>query len=76
MLTIDLEDEWAARVLEIARHEHQTPRQIIQQALDQYFSHRQPPTLLVTVAETLPIIEAFAHRDPREIQQVMRDEWS
>jgi predicted transcriptional regulator len=75
MLTLELDRQLEARLLEIARKERQTPAQIINQLLAQYLSNRQSSTLLVDVAKALPAIEAFSAKDPLSIQQEMRDEW-
>lgn len=76
MLTLELDRQLEASLLEIARKEQQTPAQIINQLLAQYLSTRQSSDLLVNVAQTLPIIEAFSAKSPSHIQQEMRDEWS
>ncbi|WP_153250238.1 hypothetical protein [Candidatus Methylospira mobilis] len=56
MLTLDLDRQLEARLLEIARREQQTPAQIINRLLAQYLSVRQSSDLLVNVANTLPAI--------------------
>lgn len=75
MLTLELDHQLEASLLEIARQERQTPSQIINQLLAQYLSIRQSSDLLVDVAKALPAIEAFSTKDPLSIQQEMRDEW-
>jgi predicted transcriptional regulator len=75
MLTLELDRQLEASLLEIARKEHQTPAQIINQLLVQYLSSRQSSDLLANVAQTLPTIAAFSVKDPLSIQQEMRDEW-
>ncbi|WP_295388733.1 hypothetical protein [uncultured Thiodictyon sp.] len=75
MLTLELDRELEAGLLEMARKEHQTPAQIISQLLAQYLSSRQSAELLVNVASDLPMIDAFAGKDPLSIQKEMRDEW-
>jgi len=75
MLTLELDRELEARLLEIARKEHQTPAQIINHMLTLYLSSRQSAELLVNVVKDLPAIEAFADKDPLSIQKEMRDEW-
>ncbi len=75
MLTLELDRELEADLLEIARKEHQTPAQILNHVLAQYLSSKQSAELLVNVAKDLPAIEAFADKDPLSIQKEMRDEW-
>lgn len=75
MLTLELDQELEARLLETARKEHQTPAEIINQLLDQYLNHRESSSLLADIAQDLPVIEAFSGKDPLSLQQEMRDEW-
>lgn len=76
MLTLKLDSQLEARLLEVADKEHQTPSQIISQLLAQYLSSKQPNELLVDFAKNLPAIEAFADKDPLSLQKEMRDEWN
>ena len=75
MLTLELDRQLEARLLEIARKECQTPAEIISRLLVQYLSSRQSADLLVNVAQALPAIQAFAGKDPVSIQREMRNEW-
>ncbi|MBX9835574.1 MAG: hypothetical protein K2X65_05290 [Burkholderiaceae bacterium] len=76
MLTLKLDSQLEARLLEVADKEHQTPSQIISQLLAQYLASRQPKELLVDIAKDLPAIEAFSDKDPLILQKEMRDEWN
>lgn len=76
MLTLKLDSQLEARLLEVADKEHQTPNQIISQLLAQYLASRQPKELLVDIAKDLPAIEAFSDKDPLILQKEMRDEWN
>lgn len=76
MLTLTLDSQLEARLLEVADKERQTPSQIISQLLAPYLTHRQPTELLVDVVKDLPVIEAFADKDPLHLQKEMRDEWN
>ncbi len=75
MLTLKLDSQLEARLLEVADKEHQTPSQIISQLLMQYLSSRQSTESLVNFAKNLPAIEAFSDKDPLSLQKEMRDEW-
>jgi uncharacterized protein YoaH (UPF0181 family) len=75
MLTLELDRQLEASLLEIAHEQHQTPVQIINHILARYLSSMQSSELLVNVAKNLPPIEAFAEKDPLSIQKEMRDEW-
>lgn len=75
MLTLELDRQLEAGLLEIAHKEHQTPAQIINHLLAQYLASRQSSNLLVNVAKILPPVEAFSAKDPLAIQLEMRDEW-
>jgi hypothetical protein len=75
MLTLELDRQLEAGLLEIAHNEHQTPAQIINQLLAQYIASRQSSDMLVNFAKNLPAVEAFTAKDPLAIQQEMRDEW-
>lgn len=75
MLSLELDQELEARLLEAARREHQTPTQIINQLLDQYLNRGQASNLLTDIAQELPVIKAFSENDPLSLQQEMRDEW-
>jgi hypothetical protein len=75
MLTLELDRQLEASLLEIARLQHQTPEQLIQRLLAQFLQDRQASDLLVNVAFALPTVEAFAAKDPLQLQQVLRDEW-
>lgn len=76
MLTLELDRELEADLLEIARKEHQTPAQILNHLLAQYLSSRKTAELLVNVAKELPTIEVFADKDPLSLQEKIRNEWS
>lgn len=75
MLTLELDRQLEAGLLEIAQIEHRTPAQIISHLLAQYLASRQSSDLLVDVAKNLPAVEAFSAKDPLAIQQEMRNEW-
>ena len=75
MLTIDLDHKLEASLLEIAKQEHTSPTQVINDLLAQYLSSRQSADLLVNIAKDLPKVALFADRDPLVIQKEMRDEW-
>lgn len=75
MLTLELDRELEAGLLEAARKEQKTPAQIINHVLAQYLSSRQSAELLMNAAKELPVIDAFAGKDPLSIQREMRDEW-
>lgn len=75
MLTLELDQELEVSLLEIARKQHQTPAQIINQLLAEYLSIKSSSDLLVNAAQDLPAIEAFSEKDPLSLQQEMRDEW-
>lgn len=74
-VTLELDHQLEAGLLEIARKEQQTPAQIISHLLEQYLSSRQSSELLVTIANDLPSVAAFLGKDPLGIQKEMRDEW-
>lgn len=76
MLTLTLDSQLEARLLEVADKERQTPSQIISQLLAPYLANRQPTELLVDFVKDLPAIEAFADKDPLRLQKEMRDEWN
>lgn len=76
MLTLKLDRQLEARLLEVADKEQQTPSQIISQLLAQYLANRQPKEFLADIAKDLPVIEAFADKDPLSLQKEMRDEWN
>lgn len=74
MLTLDLDRELESNLLEIARKEHQTPVQIINKLIAQYIKTRKASNLLTDISQELPIIEAFAAKNPLSLQHKMREE--
>jgi len=55
MLTLELDRELEARLLEIARKEHQTPAQIINHMLTLYLSSRQSAELIEQPTRSLDV---------------------
>lgn len=80
MMTLELDDETAALLNELAAHEHITPVQLLKNLALVYRNTRQAgkheaPELLTDFAGLLSHSPSFKG-DPLAIQQAMRDEWS
>ncbi|MBN6741978.1 hypothetical protein JKG47_15835 [Acidithiobacillus sp. MC6.1] len=71
----ELDQSLEADLLDIARKEHRTPEQILNQLLADYLSRKQAEECLVAAAGNLPMIQAFAGKDPLSLQKAMRDDW-
>jgi len=80
MATLELDDETAVLLNELAEHEHISPAQLLKNLALVYRStqqahHTEQPELLTDFAGILKNSPSFSG-NPLEIQQVMRDEWS
>ncbi|WNB76408.1 ribbon-helix-helix protein, CopG family [Methylomonas koyamae] len=78
MKTIELDDETAAVLDELAGHEHLSLSQLLRrlaQSYQQQQDSKAPPRLLTDFAGVLANSPSFKG-DPLAIQQAMRDEWS
>jgi hypothetical protein len=80
MTTLELDDETAGLLYELAAHEHISLAQLLKK-IAQVYSNKQhtennaPPELLTDFAGILSNSPSF-NGDPLEIQQAMRDEWN
>jgi len=74
MTTIELDDETAALLNELAEHEHISTKQLLKNLMQTYQKNMQPE-LLTDFARILKNSPSFKG-NPLDIQQAMRDEWS
>jgi len=80
MTTLELDDETARLLYELAAYEHISLTQLLKN-LAQIYRNKQhtennaPPELLTDFAGILSNSPSF-NGDPLEIQQAMRDEWN
>lgn len=79
MMTLELDDETAALLNELAAHEHITPEQLLKNLTLVYRNTLQAgntmaPEFLTDFAGILSNSPSFKG-DPLAIQQAMRDEW-
>jgi len=80
MATLELDDETAILLNELAEHEHISPAQLLKNLAlvyrnTQQAHHTEQPELLTDFAGILKNSPSFSG-NPLEIQQAMRDEWS
>jgi hypothetical protein len=80
MAIIELDDETAVLLNELAEQEHISPAQLLKNLALVYRStqqahHTEQPELLTDFAGILKNSPSFSG-NPLEIQQAMRDEWS
>jgi len=80
MATLELDDETAVLLKELAEHEHISPAQLLKNLALVYRSTQQthhiaPSELVTDFAGILKNSPSFSG-NPLEIQQAMRDEWS
>jgi len=80
MAIIELDDETAILLNELAEHEYISPAQLLKNLAlvyrnTQQAQHTEQPELLTDFAGILKNSPSFSG-NPLEIQQAMRDEWS
>ncbi|MDO9049730.1 MAG: hypothetical protein Q7U66_18600 [Methylobacter sp.] len=80
MATLELDDETAVLLKELAEHEHISPAQLLKNLAlvyrnTQQTHHTAPSELVTDFAGILKNSPSF-NGNPLEIQQAMRDEWS
>jgi len=74
MQTLELKDDVATQLKQVAEQAHLSTTDLIEQLLNRYIIEEKRPTLLTDIINELPEISAFKG-DPVEIQRKMRDEW-
>ncbi len=75
MQTLELKDNVATQLKQVAEQAHISTGDLIEQLLSQYITKEKQPQQLTDIIEQLPEITAFKG-DPVEIQRKMRNEWS
>jgi len=75
MQTLELEDNVATQLKQVAEQAHLSTGDLIEQLLSKYVSEAPQPTTLNDFAGILKDSPTFKG-DPVEIQRKMRDEWS
>jgi len=73
MQTLQISDQLADQLNEIANEKHISTTALIEQLVKTEIEEKKP-TLLTDVIKSLPTIDAFKG-DPVEIQKAMRNEW-
>ena len=72
MQTIQISDQSAAHIHDMAQQEHITSAELIERLVEKY---REKQQLLADVIESLPELPTFKN-SPMDIQKAMRDEWT
>ena len=72
MQTIQISDQSAARIHDMAQQEHITSAELIERLVEKY---REKHQLLADVIESLPELPTFKN-SPMAIQKAMRNEWT
>ena len=79
MITIELDDETASRLNELAEHEHISLAQLLKNLTQIYYqqeSNKNTQTELLTDFAGILSDSPSFKGNPLEIQQAMRDEWT
>jgi len=74
MQTLELKDNVATQLKQVAEQAHLSTDDLIEQLLSKYVTEENKPQLLTDIIEQLPEITVFKG-DPVEIQRKMRNEW-
>jgi len=75
MMTLELDDETARLLAQLAEQEHIGAAQVIKNALTEHANAKRTKSVLITdFAGVLANSPSF-QGDPLEIQKAMRDEW-
>lgn len=72
MQTIQVSDQSAAHIQDMAQQEHITSAELIERLVEKYRKERQ---LLADMIDSLPDLPTFKE-SPMDIQKAMRDKWS
>ena len=74
MQTLELKDDVAIQLRQVAEQAHLPPSDLIKQLLSQYIIEEKKPALLTDIIDELPEISAFKGALV-DIQRTMRNEW-
>lgn len=72
MQTLQISDQAATHIHDMAQQEHITSAEFIERLVDKY---RKEHELLADMIDTLPDLPTFKG-SPMDIQKAMRDEWA
>jgi len=77
MQTLELKDDVAEQLKQVAKQAHLSTNDLIAQFLNKYITEvNKKPILATDIIKGLPEIKAFKGGDPVDIQRKMRNEWN